>query len=313
MIKKIKLSILCITLIFSGISSIASAEVVDRIVAVVNNEIITLLQLNKATKPYKVNIDASQKTSEEKKQLVATLEKDMLQQLIDRSLTTQDAIKYNIDVTENKVDSAINNILKINKMDQEGLERALLAEGILYKDYRAKIKGEILQSMLINRAVRSKVIITDSEIKTYYDAHGDEFTGTKKYHLKNILMENEEDIESVEKKIGKSLSFDQLAKKYSTATNAPEGGDLGVFDINNFSENIKLSLQVLGKGDHTPILETGQGYQILFVEEVLMEGNKTLEQAKDQIQNILYREKAEKRFGEWIESLKKQAHIKIML
>ncbi|MCP4719920.1 MAG: parvulin peptidyl-prolyl isomerase [Desulfobacteraceae bacterium] len=313
MIKKIKLSILCITLIFSGISSIASAEVVDRIVAVVNNEIITLLQLNKAIKPYKVNIDASQKSSEEKKKLVATLEKDMLQQLIDRSLTSQEAIKYHIDVTENKVDSAVNNIMEKNKMDQEGFERALSAEGILFKDYRAKIKGEILQSMLINRAVRSKVIITDSEIKTYYDAHGDEFTGTKKYHLRNILMENEEDIESVEKKIGKSLSFDQLAKKYSIATNAPEGGDLGVFDINNFSENIKLSLQVLGKGDHTPILVTGQGYQILFVEEVLMEGNKTLEQAKDQIQNILYREKAEKRFGEWIESLKKHAHIKIML
>ena len=190
---------------------------------------------------------------------------------------------------------------------------ALAAEGILYKDYRAKIKGEILQSMLINRAVRSKVIITDSDIKAYYETHGEAFTGIKKYHLRNILMENEADIRAVEKKLKGNFSFAKLAKEYSIATNASEGGDLGVFDINNFSENIKKGLETLGKGDHTPILEAGQGYQILFVEEILMEGNKTLEQAKDQIENLLYKEKAEKRFVEWIDSLKKSAHIKIML
>ncbi len=313
MIKKTRLSILCIGLILIGVNSIASAEVVDRIVAVVNNEIITLLQLNKATKPYKLNIEASQKSSEEKKQLVKRLEKEVLQQLIDRSLTTQEAVKYNIDVTEEEVDSAIDNFMKTNKMDLEGLERALAADGLRLKDYRAKMKGEILQSRLISRAVRSKVIITDTDIKTYYDTHKESFTGVKKHHLRNILMDSETDLAALEKKIGKDLSFAQLAKEYSLATNASDGGDLGVFDINNFSENIKNSLQSLGKGEHTSILGAGQGYQILFVEDILLEGNKTLEQASDQIENILYREKAEKQFTEWIDSLKKQAHIKNML
>ncbi len=313
MIKKTRLSILCIGLILIGVTSIASAEVVDRIVAVVNNEIITLFKLNMATKTYKLNIENSQKSSEEKKQLVEKLEKDLLQQLIDRSLTTQEAVKYNIAVTEEEVDSAIDNFMKTNKMNLEELESALAADGLRLKDYRAKMKGEILQSRLISRAVRSKVIITDTDIKTYYDTHGDAFIGVKKYHLRNILMDSETDLAALEKKIGKDLSFAQLAKEYSIATNASDGGDLGVFDINNFSENIKNSLQPLGKGEHTPILAAGDGYQILFVEDILLEGNKTLDQASDQIENILYREKAEKQFTEWIDSLKKQAHIKIML
>ncbi len=312
MIKKTRLSILCISLILIGVQ-VASAEVVDRIVAVVNNEIITLLQLNKATKPYKLNIEASQKSIEEKKQLVKRLEKEVLQQLIDRSLTTQEAVKFNIDVTEKEVDSAIDNFMKTNKMDLEGLERALAADGLLLKDYRVKMKGEILQSRLISRAVRSKVIITDTDIKTYYDTHLESFIGVKKYYLRNIFMDSETDLAALEKKMGKDLSFAQLAKEYSIATNASDGGDLGVFDINNFSENIKNSLQHLGKGEHTPILAAGDGYQILFVEDIIMEGNKTLEQASDQIENILYREKAEKQFTEWIDSLKKQAHIKVML
>ncbi|MCP3943711.1 MAG: parvulin peptidyl-prolyl isomerase [Desulfobacteraceae bacterium] len=313
MIKNTKFSILCLVLIIIGAYSIASAEIVDRIVAVVNNDIITLRQLDKATKPYKLNIEASQNSSEQKKQLIETLEKDVLGQLIDRSLTSQEAVKYNIEVTKKEVDGAINYFMKTNKMDQEGFERSLTAEGISYKDYRAKMRGEILQSMLINRAVRSQVIITDTDIKNYYDAHKEEFSGMKKYHLRNILMENKADLRAVEKKLGKNFSFAQLAKKYSIATNASDGGDLGAFELNSFSENIKNSLQSLGKGDHTPILEAGQGYQILFVENLLMEGNKTLKQASDQIENILYKEKAEKRFSEWMDSLKKHAHIVILL
>lgn len=175
------------------------------------------------------------------------------------------------------------------------------------------MKEEILQSRLISRAVRSQVIITDSDIKTYYDAHADAFTGVKKYHLRNILMKSETDLAAIELKIGNPDSFEQLARVNSIASNASDGGDLGIFDINNFSEEIKSSLQTLKKGEHSPILFVGQGYQILFVEDIVVEGNKTFDQARDQIENILYKEQAEKRFKEWIESLKTHAHIKIML
>lgn len=313
MIKKTRQIILFMTLILLVTYSIASAEIVDRIVAVVNNDIITLVQLNKAIQPYKLKIEASQTSADQQKAQIENLEKNMLKQLIDRSLTSQEAIKYNVNVTDKDIDQAINNFMKMNQLDQEGLEKGLAAEGILYKDYRLKMKEEILQSMLINRAVRSKVIITESDITTYYDAHKEEFAGIKKYHLKNILMTSETDLKGVEKKLGENTSFAQLAKQYSIGTNAQQGGDLGVFDINSFSENIKQGLLPLGKGEHSPILEIGQGYQILYVEDIILEGNKTIDQANEQIQNILYKEQAEKLFTDWIKSLKKSAHIKIML
>ena len=311
MIKKPLLGLLLLILV--GICSIASAEVVDRIVAVVNNEIITLSELNEAILPYKSNIEASQNSSAKKQELIQALERDVLEQMIDRSLSSQEAVKYNIVVTEADVDSAMNNFMEANKMDLKGLEAALAADGITLENYQKKMKEEILQSRLISRAVRSQVIITDSEIKAYYDAHGDAFTGVKKYHLRNIFMKSEYDLAAVEQKIGNPDSFDKLAKEYSIASNASDGGDLGVFDITNFSEEVKMSLHSLGKGDHTPVLYVGQGYQILFVEDILMEGNKTLDQARDQIENILYKEQAEKRYKEWIESLKTHAHIKNML
>jgi peptidyl-prolyl cis-trans isomerase SurA len=311
MIKKTHFGILLILAL--GICAIASAEIVDRIVAVVNNEIITLSDLNKAILPYKGNIEASENSSEKKQELIQSLERDVLQQMIDRSLTSQQAAQYNIAVTKEDVDSAINNFMTANKMNKQELELALAGDGMTLEDYQKKMKEEILQSRLISRAVRSQVIITDSDIKTYYDAHQDAFTGVKKYHLRNILMKSETDLEAIESKIGNPDSFEQLARVNSIASNASDGGDLGIFDINNFSEEIKSSLQTLKKGEHTPILFVGQGYQILFVEDIVVEGNKTLDQARDQIENILYKEQAEKRFKEWIESLKTHAHIKIML
>jgi peptidyl-prolyl cis-trans isomerase SurA len=69
----------------------------------------------------------------------------------------------------------------------------------------------------------------------------------------------------------------------------------------------------LKEGEYSRVISTNQGFQIIYVEEILDSGGKTLEQARDEIQDILYREQAEEKFARWIESLKKNAHIRIML
>lgn len=311
--KKILRFVVLLLIVFLSQAQVA-AEVIDRIVAVVNNDIITLAQLNKAVKPYRANIESSQGSTEQKKQLMEKLETDMLQQLITRSLTIQQAGKYQINVTDEDVDRSIEDFKKQNNLDQPSLEKGLEAQGMSYKAYRKQVKSELIQSMLINRAVRSKVIITDGDIQAYYDAHKDSFSsGSRKYHLRNILVETQEEILQIQAKLENKASFPVLAKKHSIASNAQDGGDLGVFDINNFSDQIKNSLAELEKGDHSPILSAGNGYQIIYVEDIILEGGGDMASVREKIQDILYREQAEKRFKEWIESLKESAHIKIML
>ena len=289
------------------------AEVVDRIVAVVNNEIITLSELNKATEVYKKNIRASQNSEARKKELIAQLETDMLQKLVDNSLSIQEAGKYGIKVTDKDVDTAIDNFKKTNNLDDDGLRRGLAAEGMTIEDYRERIKEQILQSMLINRAVRSKVIVTDTDIQTYYEANKAEFSGDKKYRLKNILTPTEEEIKKVTEKLMENGDFAALAREYSIGSNASQGGDLGVFDISSFSEQIREALKDLGTGEFTKVMQTGGAYQIIYVDDIIMEGKQTVAEAREKIQDILYRKQAKVQFEEWIESLKKSAHIKLML
>ena len=300
-------------LLVLGVSFNVHADIVDRIVALVNNDIITLRELNKATQPYREKIMASQQTDEQKTQLIEKLNKDMLDQLVDTTLTKQAAQQYGINVGKADVDNAIENVKKNNNLDDATLEAGLAAEGLSLEEYRGKIKDQITQSMLINRAVRSKIIVTDDDIKTYYEANQEKFSGLRKYRLRNILTRTEDKMKEVVARLDKNEDFSVLAKEYSIGSNAAEGGDLGLFDIDSFSQDIKDALSGLGKGQRTQMLQTGAAYQIIYVEDIVMEGSKTLDEATNDIKEILFRQQGEKQFKEWMEKLKKNAHIKVML
>jgi len=290
-----------------------SADVIDRIVAIVDDDIVTLVQLSKETSPYIKNIESSGYPDEKKKEMVQAINKKILTALIDQSLTRQEAKKYQINVSDTEINTAVENVKKAKSLSQEDLEKALGQEGISLKEYRENIKKQILQSKLINYSVKSKVIITESDIKKRYESNAEKYSGKKKYHLRNILMANEDKMKEIKKKLDKNKGFALLAREYSIASNASDGGDLGTFDIHNFSESIKDSISKLNKGGFTDVISTAQGFQIFYIEDIVLEGVKTLQQAYDEIHEILYREQVDKKFKTWLESLKKKAHIKIML
>lgn len=312
MIKKILvwLTGICILGLPAGVA--ADQEIVDRIVAVVNDDIITLSQLHKAVQPYLKQVSSSQRSEAEKTKMVETIEKEMLQTLIDRTLTRQEAVRRQISVSDEDVDSAIENFKQQNGLDQKGLEQALAADGISMDEYRERVREDMIQSLLINRVVRSRIIVTQADIEAYYHAHPEKFKGDEKYHLRNILTATESDAQQVLSRLDQGLSFSEAARQFSMAPNADEGGDLGVFDINTFNDTIKAAVAPLKQGEYSKVVSTQQGFQIIFVEEIQSAG-KTLDQARDEIQQILYQEQGEEKFSTWIESLKKNAHIKIML
>ena len=311
--KKINGVIFFLIILCFGFCGSISAEVIDRIVAIVNNDIVTWVQSSKETEPYMKNMESSGYSDEKKKEAIKQINNKILMALIDRSLTQQEAQKYQINVSEIEVDNALENVKKARSLSQEEFENALNKEGLILKEYRENIQKQILQSKLINHAVKSKVIITESDIKNYYDVNAEKYSGKKKYHLRNILMGNEDGIKEIRKELDAKKDFSILAKKHSLSPNASEGGDLGLFDIQNFAENIKEVISGLNIGDYSNVISTSQGFQIFYVEDIVLDGNKTLQQAHDEIHEILYNEQAEKKFETWLESLKKNAHIKIML
>ncbi len=314
--------VLCLTFLFP----IASfAKVVDRIVAVVNDDIITLADLNKAVAPYINKINSAGYSSEQRKKILYNVKRDMLDRMIDKKLTDQEIKRLHITVTDQEVDNAIDRMKQSQFMTQDDLEKALKRSGMTFKQYRDKIRQEILRPKLINYEVKSKVIVTDEDIKQYYKKHKQEFAGIKKYHICNICIPVGKDdsdkvrqakykkAEKIKKLLDAGADFKTLAKKYSEIPNAASGGDLGLFEIGALSGKIGKAVAKLTPGKYTDVLLTNKGYQIFYLENIVREKGKTLAEVADEISRKLYKQKAEKKFKSWLESLKKKSHIKIML
>lgn len=309
-----KLNVFVLILIFNFLSAVyAHAEIVDRIVAIVDEDIITLVQLENETDAYRKKIEAAGYPEEKKQEMIQEVNTQILNSLIDASLTRQEARKYNIDISEQDVTKAVENFRSNRSLSQEEFEQGLEKEGLSIEDFRDNMKNQIIQGRIINYAVRSKVVVTEKEIEQYYNDNIQLFSGQKKYHLRNILKADENALNEVKIKLDMNQDFAQLAREYSEAPNAGDGGDLGLFDINNFSETIKEKISLLEKGDHTDVIQTGKGFQIFFVEDIVVAGQKTPEEARETIHKTLNQEKMEAKFKTWLESLKEKAHIKIML
>ncbi|THB75341.1 MAG: parvulin peptidyl-prolyl isomerase [Desulfobacteraceae bacterium] len=289
------------------------AEVVDRIVAIVNDDIITLSELDSAIQPFLVKLNAENYPPEKKKKIAFKLRNDILERMIERKLTDQEVRRYNIRVSESEIDQSIERFKKAQSITHEELLAALEQDGLTYEDYRDRMRKELVRPKLINRTIKSKVIVTDEEIKAYYDENSKDFQGTSKYHLKNIIHKDKALMDELLMKLDNNESFTALAKSYSKGGNAAQGGELGKFGLDAMSEQIQKSLDGLEKGQHTRVVSTDQGYQIFYIEDIIVDGALTYEEAAQKILEILYNKEAEKKFSTWLETLKKNAHIKTML
>ena len=312
--KKRDIILIVFILAFFWEASCLAQEVVDRIVAIVNDDIVTLSQLDLAAVSYRKNIEASQESSARKKEVMAQMHIQVLNQLVESSLVVQEAKRMGIAVDDTDVDNAVENFKKEHNLDQERLELGLAAQGMTLGQYRERIREQILQSMIVSRAVRAKIVVTDEEIKAYYDSHSQEFKAKKKYHLKNIVVKDARDISAVQEKLKNKVDFSQVAKAYSMGSNASSGGELGEFDISSFSDEIKKALGGVGKGQCTKPIDMGDSFQILYVADIISQGQGPVqEEVEKRIQGLLYREHGEAQFSKWMEDLKNSAHIKIML
>ncbi len=301
-----------------------SAEIVDRIVAVVNDDVITLSELNREVKPYSEKIRISGYPSEKEQKMLFKVRESMLQRLVNRKIEDQEIKRSKIEISEAEIDQTIERIKEANYYTDEDLRAALARDGFTMKEYRKQIGDQILRTRLVNLKVKSKIVITQKDIESYYEKHIEKYRGKKQYHLRNIIMkvpafadtnkklEIKSKMDDILEKLKAGQSFETLAMKYSESPAASKGGDLGLFESDSLSPQIQKAVEGITTGEFTPVIDTDQGYQIFFIEEILNALAKPLEEIAPEIEKILYNESVDKKYQTWIEDLRKQSVIKII-
>ena len=167
-------------------------------------------------------------------------------------------------------------------------------------------------------------MVTDRDIKAYYDDHPELYAGFTKYDLRHILlrtspqagqlerMQVRQQIERLYERLKEGEAFDALAKVYSQAPSAEQGGALGVFGAKSLTEQVSRALKGLKEKGFTEVLDTEQGFQIFFIEKIVSSGGKSLEDATPEIQEKLYDEVVDEKFHSWLEELRGRSHIQVM-
>jgi peptidyl-prolyl cis-trans isomerase SurA len=308
---------------FAGGGTDAGAEIIDRIVAQVNTEIVTLYDVNRALEPHLEKIKSMGYPPERQHQMLFNARQTVLNDLINDKLSDQEVKRAGIMVNESEIDSSVERVKEMNFLTEEDLVAALAQEGMTLKRYRENLKRQMSRSKLMNREIKSKIVITDVDIKKYYDAHSDEYAGKKAYHLRSIIkripaIADEDRIKSIVgrmktiiEQLDKGASFEDLAREHSDLL-ADQGGELGVFELSSLSPEIRDAVSGLSEGKHSQIVFTQQGYQIVYVEEIVATPGTPIESVTEEIKDALYKEMMDKKFAQWVGSLKADAHIKIM-
>lgn len=315
-------------LLITLLAKTSSADIVDRVVAIVNEDVITLSEVNTEGKPLFQRV-AEQAPPAELAEALKQVRKTVIDQLIETKIMLQEAEKANITVSETDIDRALELILKKNNSTKEEFQRQLAQMGLTEQQYRKNLKNQVLSSKLVSYEVRSKVIIPESKIIDYYDSHYTERVGEGGYYILQVgiiwdqtgttVQDSKNDARKKADRI-RSLAlggedFRQLAREYSDLPSAADGGDIGVLNKDDMSEEMLEIISATKPGNISSVIETSSGFQffkVLSSQEGQIITKVPYESVKDDIYEILYQQDIEVRFTDWLKEKKSQSYIKIL-
>ncbi len=308
---------------------LTQANVVDRSVAIVNEDTITLSEVNEAGKPFfqKVTEEAP---PDKMNAAMQQARKAVIDKLVEKKLLVQEARKLNIKVTDEEVDHALQKILDNNKATIDQFRKEITAAGMNEKQYREDLRDQIATTKLVNQAIRSKIVIPEEQSLAYYDRHYTESAGEGEYYLLQIGViwgaqdrtgnvpgqaEAKEKIEQIRRLAKKGSDFKALASQYSDMPSAVDGGDLGTFKEREMAPAMRDAIALLKSGDLSEIVEQDNSYQLFFVQSAA-QGAKVAkapyDSVKEEIREALFQQEMEQRLKEWLGSIREKAYIKIL-
>ena len=182
------------------------------------------------------------------------------------------------------------------------------------KEREEKIKINTHQGLvdaLMKVEIYDKVKLTEEEIVEYYEENKEEFIKDEEYHLRHILVETQEEAEAVLEKIIGGADFAELAKEKSLCPSREKGGDLGFITRGMTVKPFEDAGFALKPGEISEVVKTEFGYHIIKLEEISPERQKTLEEARREIEYILLPEKQQDAFTNWLLSLKDEYNVQI--
>ncbi len=292
------------------------AEVVDRIVASVDGDPITLYELNKFISDKSAQVPNMRGMSD----------KDALQALITEKLVQKEIVARGIRIRDEDIDHYIDRIKQQNHIDDDQLKEALKQQGLDYDKYRQQIREEIEKVQLLNREIRGKVTVSPEDVKRYYEAHKQDYGRPGSVKVRQITLRLDPDapepiatavldrVQDIRKRLVKGEDFATVAKQVSEDPLAADGGDLGELEPSKLLPEFEAPLSKMKEGDISEPIRTKMGVHLLKLEKRIDESFQPEGEVAADIKEKLYNEALEERYRRWIlEDIQKHHYVEIKL
>lgn len=302
-------ALVLLAFVMLGCSNPASATTVeDRIMAVVNSDLIMWSEVKRELGPERERIEREYRGQERAKRMKMA-ESMVLTSMIERRLQLQAAKAHSIDVSEQEVKQAI------KQLSQQG-------EKIDQKDPAAErtVREQLILLRVVDREVRSNVMVAEQEMRRYYREHQDRFALPEEYTLSQILIrprspddvaDSKEKALDVMARLKKGESFEDLALRYSDGLNSSRGGQLGLVRQGELLPAIERAVSTLVPGGISDVVESAEGFHIVRLEDKKPKQFRPFEEVKQEIQSLVFQQKSEDMFQTWLADLKNKAYIEI--
>ena len=301
----------------------AQRQLVDRVVAVINDEAITQSELDAYLRPLYNNLK-QQYQGEELMNQLNEIRLKLLNQMIEDRLVFQEAKARGITVDEGEIDAMVEDTQRKFPSEQE-FEKMLATQRYSLAELRESFRRQILVRKLHDMEVRAHVVVSPREIEDYYKNRPSELAEEERIKVRSITIRKSKEaeekglsdeaakkkLEAIEQRIRAGESFEALALEFSEDARAKDGGLVGWVKPGEMLPAIEENLFKLKAGSISPLLETPPGYHLFKIEEKTLSQVPSLEEVRERIRNKIFREKAEKRFKEWMNQLKARAYISV--
>jgi parvulin-like peptidyl-prolyl isomerase len=290
------------------------AEIIERIVAKVNGEIITLTEFQER------QISAAQSARVGPDEIGTFLRQNnarLLQEAIDEILIIQKAQDAGLGLNPEFIDEVVESIKKDNKIEtEEQFQAALAQEGMTLDDLRKNIERSMTQRMMLNRDIEPKIQVSDETLRAEYEKRKDEeFTRPATISLQEIFIPEDAGglrlAQELAERARGGEDFATLARTHSKAPTAESGGDLGEISQGDMSPDLEKAVFPLPVGSVSDPIPVAEGYRILKVVAKTSGSVIPFETAKEQIRNQLMAARFKEEYATYIAALREKADIEL--
>jgi len=292
--------------------------VVDRVVAIVNQEVITLSELQEAMAFYlRESRQPRPQTEAEDRALLGRV----LQRLIEHRLQVQEAAREKLEVTEEELRDAVEESVRRSGLPRAEFEQELRTQGLSWEAFRREIRDQLLVQRIVRRRVGGRVSVTDAEVDTYLQANREKFEATLKYHARHIAVfanppDREESWErararvvEVRRQLEAGEPFAEVARKFSEDASSQTGGDLGTLARGELAPVFEAAILGLSVGEVSQPVRSPQGLHLFRLEAKEELVGEALVQARTQSRDLLFRQKFQERLETWLGEVQRRAII----